>query len=56
MDLASEWWEDEIRDVLSDQDRIDHHQKAGLEVILDLERHIENCYNNFFNFVLANYK
>lgn len=56
MDLASEWWEDEIRDVLSDQDRIDQHQKAGLEVILELRAHIENCYNNFFNFVLANYK
>ena len=56
MDLASEWWEDEIRDVLSDQDRIDQHQKAGLEAILELGAHIEKSYNNFFNFVLANYK
>jgi glycosyltransferase involved in cell wall biosynthesis len=56
MDLASEWWEDEIRDVLSNQDRIDQHQKAGLEAILELGAHIEKSYNNFFNFVLANYK
>ncbi len=56
MDLASELWEDEIREVLSNPETKNHHQKEGLEAILELRAHVENCYNNFYNFVLANYK
>ncbi len=56
MDLASEFWEDEIRDVLNDPTRIDQHQSEGLEAIEALNEHIDFCYERFYDFILENYK
>lgn len=56
MELAAELWEDEIRDVLNDPTRIDQHQSEGLEAIGAFNKHIDFCYERFYDFILANYK
>ena len=56
MDLAAEEWHDEIRDVLSDPERVLNHRTLGLEAMSTLEQRIDFCYSEFYNFLLSNLK
>ncbi len=52
MEVASEFWFDEIEDVLEDPERIERLRSKGLEALPYLEQHIESCYQKFYDFVV----
>ena len=56
MDLAAEEWHDEIREVLSDPERVHHHRTLGLEAMSTLGQRIDFCYSEFYDFLLSNLK
>lgn len=52
MEIASEFWFDEIEEVLDDPERIEQLRSKGLEALPYLEQHIESCYRKFYDYVV----
>ena len=52
MEIASEFWFDEIEEVLDDSERIEQLRSKGLEALPYLEQHIESCYQKFYDYVV----
>jgi len=52
MEIASEFWFDEIEEVLDDPERIEQLRSKGLEALPYLEQHIESCYQKFYDYVV----
>lgn len=52
MEIASEFWFDEIEEVLDDPERIEQLRSKGLEALPYLEQHIESCYRKFYDYIV----
>ena len=52
MEIASEFWFDEIEEVLDDPERIEQLRSKGLEALPYLEQHIESCYQKFYDYIV----